>query len=324
MPIFRIKTPRAKDSTESLADWLEIEAIRSENGVGSLRELSQTLSLAGTKDEPDAEDYDPRVSVDDLAHVAAEIERRSLAAGEEAYPFRVAGAGTSISLNNGWKNKSYLWLLLLTYLDARGSFLVRRRALFHARLFEGFSAAAAHVYLGGAENYSAVFQFGWPRPSPNAADFKGALDELAKATGGTALKYIVPKWEKDERLDIFAWRRFPDERCNRLTLFGQCAGGNDWDVKGPQPRRFLGVWLKLHAPDAWPALFLPRILSSDEYIKEGQVSLILDRCRLAHLVPLINTPQLANLGFSDWTDMALTRLGARAKRNPSRGGRIAA
>jgi hypothetical protein len=324
MPVFRIKTPRAQDSAESLADWLEVEALRSENGVGSLRELSQTLSLAGTKDEPNAEDYEPRVSVDDLTHVAAEIERRSLAAGTDAYPFTSGGAGASISLNAGWQNKTYIWLLLLTYLDARGYFSIKRRKLFHARLFEGLAAAAAHAYLGGVANHAAVYRFGWPRPSPNAADFKGALDELAKVTGGVALKYIVPKWEKDERLDIFAWRRFPDERCNRLTLFGQCAGGDDWDVKGPQPKRFLGVWLKLHAPDAWPVLFLPRLLSSEEYIKEGQVSLILDRCRIAHLVPTINAPDLTEQGFSVWTGKALQKLGTRAKPNPSRGNQIAA
>ncbi len=324
MPVFRIKTPRSKDSAESLADWLELEALRSENGVGSLRELAQTLSIAGTKDDPNADEDDSRVSVDELTHVAAEIERRSLATGTDAYPFKLEGACASIALAAGWQNKSYTWLLLLTYLDARSYFTVSRRKFFHARLFEALATVAAHKYLGGSANHAEVYRFGWPRPEHNASGFKDALDELAAATGGTALKYIVPKWEKDERLDVFAWRRFPDGRCNRLSLFGQCAGGDDWNVKGPQPRRFLGVWLKLHAPDAWPVLFVPRLLSADEFIKEGQVSLILDRCRIASLVPAIDCAELAGEGFTVWIEKALQKLGARAKQVSARGRRIAA
>jgi hypothetical protein len=322
MPVFRNRIPKSKDSAETLADWLEIEALRSENGVGSLSELAQALSMGGTKDESDEPENDPRVSVDDLAHVGDEIERRVRAAGDAAYPFTQIGSGTSISLKGGWQNTTYIWLLLLTYLDARGSFTVDRRRLFHARLFEGLATVTAHEFLGGSSNHAGVYRFGWPRP--NASSFKTALDELAAATGGTVLSYLTPRWEKDERLDVFAWRRFPDARCNRIALFGQCAGGDDWDIKGPQPGRFIGVWLKLHAPPPWPVLFVPRLLTPAEYIKDGQVMLILDRCRIAALVPRIDAAGLAEQGFVGWIEKALQALMARARRLDDQGNAIAA
>jgi hypothetical protein len=312
MPVFRTITLRPEGSAQILADWLELEAIRSENGVGSLQELAQAMTIAGTKNDTSDNEMDSRVSVDDLTNVAAEIERRSTSVGGHGYPFVVDGAGASITLTAGWQNKVYCWLLLLSYLDARSSFTVRAQKYFHARLFEALATVAAKSYLGGTANHAGSFRFGWPRP--NKTSFKRALNELATATGGTVLNYVLPQWEKDERLDVFAWRRFPDGRCNRLALFGQCAGGDDWDFKSPQPQRFLGTWLKLHAPSPWPVLFVPRMLSADDLIKEGQVALVFDRCRIASLVEQLDCTELAGEGFDKWMKRALHELGARAKR----------
>src|ERR1035437_66738 len=96
-------TPRVKDEAITLADWLEFEALTSDNGVGSLLELARQLGIAGVGDAEDEGRQEPRQFTDHpkLDDVMNELESRSAGCGD-GYPFDIDGGGTSITRKADW------------------------------------------------------------------------------------------------------------------------------------------------------------------------------------------------------------------------------
>ena len=114
-----------------------------------------------------------------------------------------------------------------------------------------------------------------------------ALKALAESIKGKQLGLIDPSAEKDDGLDVLAWRPFADPRCNFVCLFGQCATGADWPNKNPEPKEFLNVWLRLETPAVNPAIFVPFTLNDVDWVKKSQSLIVFDRCRISALVPRI-------------------------------------
>ena len=285
MPIVP-RTPRPTDDASILADWLEFEALTSENGVGSLLELARQLGIAGAGDAADEGEDEPRQFVDHpkLDDVMSELEKRSNACGT-GYPFEIDDSGISITRRAHWHNFSYVNLLLLSLIDCKTPVASANGALFPARLFEAVCAKAAAKYLGGEDRGAKSYHFGFPRPDKSG--FFDALGLLAAAVNGERLGVLDAKQEKDEGLDVLAWIPFPDGRSNFICLFGQCATGDDWDAKNPQPAEFLAVWLKIETRAVCAAMFVPFTIESRDWTKKCQSLVIFDRCRIAKLLPTV-------------------------------------
>jgi len=279
-------TPRLKDDAITLADWLEFEALTSDNGVGSLLELARQLGIAGAGDAEDENIDEPRQFADHpkLDDVMCEIEGRSAACGV-GYPFEVDPGGNSISRKVSWRGFSYTNLLLISLIDCHATIQSAVGPIFPARLFESICVVAAEKYLGGSEVGARAYHFGAPRP--DRSGFSDALRVLARSINGRHVGLIEPSAEKDDGLDVLAWRPFADDRCNFVCLFGQCATGADWRSKNPEPKEFLNVWLRLETSAVNPALFVPFTLSRSDWVKKSQSLVIFDRCRLAALLPKI-------------------------------------
>lgn len=280
-------TPRLKDDPIKLADWLEYEALTSANGVGALLELARQLGIGGVGDAETEGRQEPRQFADHpvLDDVMSEIERRAAGCGD-GYPFEVDAGGTSITRKEDWADFSYTNLLLLSLItNSKDAVATAQGNAYPARLFEAICVIAAENYLGGEAQGARGFHFGSPRP--NGSGFSDALQGLANALCGRRLGELVPDAEKDDGLDVFAWRPFADQRCNFVCLFGQCATGDNWLDKNPEPLQFLDVWLRVETSAVNSVLFVPFTLTKTEWIKKSRAVIVFDRCRIAALVPRI-------------------------------------
>lgn len=292
-------TPRVSDHTTTLADWLELESLRSENGVGSLLELARQFAIGGVGDAEDESEVErePRQFSDHgrLDDVMSELEFRSAGCGE-GYPFTVDPAGNSITRKADWRDFHYTPLLLLSFIDCHEAVPADSGSIFPARWFEAISVLAAERYLGGRENGATSFHFASPRP--DGSGFSDALQALARRLGGRALNMIEPRHEKDAGLDVLAWRPFPDLRCNFVCLFGQCATGIEWRNKNPEPLEFLDVRLRLETTAVHPAIFVPFTLPSNDWTLKSRRVVVFDRCRIVSLLPHIGQGASASLARS--------------------------
>jgi len=277
-------TPRLKDDPITLADWLELEALTSANGVGSLLELARQLGIGGVGDAESEGKQEPRQFADHpvLEDVMAELERREIACGA-GYPFEVDAGGNSITRKSDWTDFSYINLLLISQIDCKDAVQTKLGDAYPARLFEALCVLAAENYLGGRAQGAQAFHFGAPRP--NGSGFSDALQCLASALRGRKLGELEPDAEKDDGLDVFAWRPFADERCNFVCMFGQCATGGNWPDKNPEPLQFLDIWLRIETNAVNSALFVPFTLTKTDWIKKSRAVIVFDRCRIAALVP---------------------------------------
>lgn len=280
-------TPRLKDDAIKLADWLEYEALTSANGVGSLLELARQLGIAGVGDAENESQQEPRQFADHpvLDDVMGEIERRARGCGI-GYPFEVDDGGTSIARKADWADFSYTNLLLISLINnTKDAVPTPQGDAYPARLFEANCVIAAENYLGGRTQGACGFHFGFPRP--DGSGFSVALQNLAGAVQGRRLGELAPDAEKDEGLDVFAWRPFADQRCNFICLFGQCATGDNWADKNPEPLQFMNIWLRIETDAINSALFVPFTLTKTEWTKKSCAVVVFDRCRIAALVPRI-------------------------------------
>lgn len=279
-------TPRLKDDSIKLADWLEFEALTSANGVGSLLELARQLGIGGVGDAESEGRQEPRQFADHtvLDDVMGEIERRMNGCGG-GYPFDVDAGGNSITRKAGWADFSYTNLLLISFIDCQHAVQTAKGAVYPARLFEAICVVAAENYLGGRTQGAQAFHFGAPRP--NGSSFSEALQCLADAVQGRRLGELEPDAEKDDGLDVFAWRPFADQRCNFMCLFGQCATGDNWPDKNPQPLQFLDIWLRIETSAVNSVMFVPFTITKTDWTKKSRAVIVFDRCRIAALVPRI-------------------------------------
>jgi hypothetical protein len=116
------------------------------------------------------------------------------------------------------------------------------------------------------------------------------LNELLRRLGDGGEVRTRPsiRWRKDGKLDLVAWRHFPDHRRGKIIAFGQCAAGADYQDKITEliPRRFQHLWMtKEIAPDPLNFFFIPRCV--DEEGLEDVISaqaILFDRCRIAALL----------------------------------------
>lgn len=278
-------TPRFQDEATRLADWLEYDAMTSDNGVGSLVELARQIRINGSAD---AEDENPKpiefIDNEKIEAVMSEIESRNEACGG-GYPFEIDAGGNSITCKAGWKEYTYTKLLLISLRDCKKAVPSGSGSLFPARLFEAVCVAVAQKYMGGKESGVLSYHFGAPRPDHSG--FDTALKQLIAATCGKPLDVLEPSAEKDDGLDVFAWRPFPDKKCNFVCLFGQCATGDDWLDKNPKPLEFMDVWLRIETTAVISCMFVPFTLTRDEWTKKSRSMVIFDRCRIAALIPKI-------------------------------------
>lgn len=294
-----LTTPSATSEPEALADYLELRALEADDKNASfndlVRDLIRTGTLEAVSDESDDDeeegDAPPRVdeAAEDIAQsVWAELEGRLAASGGEGgqYPFAVEEGHIQITADP--HRSPYLFLLLLSNFGIGASPSGTRGDT----LFEDISAEASASYFGGAKGLGGAAVFGFPRrvlPS----SFAPAIDRLCELMGeGARAPFRAPeRRQKDAKLDIVAWRNFPDGREGKLLGFGQCATGRYWRNKVTEldAQKFLRKWLSVQ-PAVTPIgmFFVPfRVPPGEWYNVAVDGGVLFDRCRIANHVSVL-------------------------------------
>jgi hypothetical protein len=263
-----IEFPQSPFRTEELADWLELTAIEAADGDASAGDLERELKRLGHGDPHDL-----------LGMVFLEIDRRDKAAGKNAYPFNRNDSSVELK---GDPNAfpAYIFCLALSYCK----WTVRKNASENPwLLFEELAFYSAKKYLGGdALKFGTSSRIG----SKGNKRFKAGINELAKKLGeGECFRSQRTFSAKDSKLDVVAWKGFPDARPSQLVMFGQCAAGANWAGKLNEliPEDFWDQWMncgKVSTP--LRSVFMPhRIFEQDEWENHARSArLLFDRCRV--------------------------------------------
>src|SRR2546428_4698326 len=124
-----LPSPSATDNPESLADWLELNALRSADRNSSLQDLIQFIRRTGTVEELDSDEDDSEDGIDDhfpdrgaeksqrvSEDAFTEIEDRLSSCGAEQNSYPYAVKEQYIELRKKPEESIYLFLLLLSQL----------------------------------------------------------------------------------------------------------------------------------------------------------------------------------------------------------------
>lgn len=283
-----VTLPNIGDPPEVQADWLEWSALSEMTSFVSWTSYQSNLNQAGSMDALEtSQGQDEDDFLEDLINeVDWELNSRRNACGGKMgfYPYEMTHEGIAYSGNDNDLTYRFLLLLSLFGKDAgpQGSH--------PERLFEDLCSLALHEYLGGQTIGLDRAVFGFPR-RVLAKHFPDALNDLCQRLGeGKGASGHKPENDqKDAKLDLVAWRAFPDGRRGKLIGFGQCATGDDWAEKAfeLQPKKWCEFWMRDSAGvDPFGSLFIPHRPAEEKWLIAAHYGGVLfDRCRIAWLVP---------------------------------------
>ena len=209
------------------------------------------------------------------ADVMAELQARAMATAD-AYPYEIGSS--VVRLKSDYPQFiEYTFCLLLSYF---GWSRKQGSRLFPARLFEDLSCHAAKSFLNGEG-----VRFSPPRQDL-PREFKRAIATLCllAGEGGGLKEHGMRAHAQDDKLDVVAWRHFPDRLSGKLLLYGQCATGKNWTEKTNelQPLDFSETWFVSRPVSYIKAFFMPhRIEGIDWEYHSIRGGIIFDRCRIA-------------------------------------------
>jgi len=322
--IYLVALPPATSSRESQADWLELCVLQSSSKKISVREYIRDLGIGGTADAVDlsAEPSGIPIDEDDTYEsigddTFAEINERFEACGgaDGAYPFEIVGQNV-LQMRADMATSAYVFMMLLSRFgkDAGPS---RSKG---AELFESLCAEAIRNYLGAVKSpggqsidtHSKSCVFGFPRrvlPS----GFADAVDELCVELREGIGHRVRPKLpdQKDGKLDIVAWKTFPDLREGKLIAFAQCATGQDWNEKItelPDVDRWCSYWMQ-DSPAVLPirAFCVPHRIEFKQWLQTAWYGGVLfDRCRIGYLSA--NIDESLSRKLARWSAYIIRRL----------------
>jgi hypothetical protein len=278
-----------------LADWMELYALDSGDKNSSAGDLQRELVKLHNFD----------VAEEKAAEVVRELELRELSAGD-AYPFELM-FGRVLQARDGWEDRvGYLFCLCLSYFGWK---IVAGAPVNPWFLFEDLSAVAAREYVNGE-----VLQFGTRHARVDDASFAAAVNQLCVRFGeGQGFRPRPGARPQDDKVDLIAWRHFPDQLSSKLVIFGQCAAGSNFKTKVSEldPDAFWKLWVS-EAPVTNPlakSFFIPHRLTSEEWeYVATYAGILFDRCRIAYWAWRDNRAVRADQRYTQWLRTVLPTL----------------
>jgi len=308
-----LSVPTLSDSSEEKADWLELYALKDDDGNASFSDLVAALGFSGTADAIDDEETAglSEALTDDARYEGgaedafSEIDDRvrSCEGSQHGYPFDVTA--NAILRQEATTDGVYSFLLLLSRF---GNGAGGRDG---AKLFEEVCAKAAESYLGADATHVSSYVFGFPRRI-GPRGFATAVDNLCRELGEGCGHKDRPNSadQKDAKLDVVAWRDFADGRSGKLIVFGQCATGADWRGKTTElglTADWCTLWMQ-DRPSTWPIrmFFVPHRVNErlwfETCVKGG---ILFDRCRIVQHSNLV--PENLRARLAAWSAAALKK-----------------
>lgn len=319
------------------ADWCELMAITSSRRSTSSADLLRSRAALeedehGIEFDDDEEPVETEIinyRLDEwVSDVREELYLRATSL-QLSYPFTIHGSGDNWRLEASVDDQRHDHLLYICCLLVTGS----RWGLVTPKFDELDRVLQVIAYLvAGRVVQGEAYWFGWPRPDHSRME--DAVKDLLVRMGFDDPTVVRPIWsvgrEKDEGIDVVAWRNFGDRLASRLVLYGQVASGKNWEDK-PVTKEADSTWT------AWvgdrgqryyvPAMFIPWPQYLDVTAADGRsfrqrvvelairnekrYGLTLDRGRIAELagasVSTGNADESELVAFlTDWQSEAIT------------------
>lgn len=282
-----LELPRNPQDIISLADWLELFALKSGDQNASAGDLINAVQIPLGKER----------AKESSLEVLLELENRAKGA-DVAYPFEIVGGGVLQAKQDLKAHVAYIFCLLLSYFGWK----LKKGASINPRLlFEDLASLAARQFIQGD-----VIKFGTSRYKSGVSGFKTAIQLICSKLGeGQTLRPHKTLRKKDDHVDLVAWKGFSDGRESKLILFGQCATGEDWadKISEMQPDHFWDHWMiESKSSPLGRSFYIPhRITYREEWLYTARYAGILfDRCRVAYWVWPDNSSVLSDLRFTRW------------------------
>lgn len=313
-----VPSPAADDARVNLADWVEIKALLSADRNVSREDLVRTLIRAHSLSEENA-----RSTAGDVFRELADRSvscSRAQSSRVAQYPFSLDKTNTLLSIQKGYFRYPdyglvYLFLLAITRanMDARSRVL---DGIDPTKTFERLCADVLGTFWGGSSDDSGALVFGTARKKKtHTHKFQSNLENLCQRIGeGVGWREdALPPGAGDGKLDVVAWRKFPDARPGGLIGFAQCKTGLHWrsHLTQLQPRTFCGRFMK-QALFVDPVRFymVPariELLQWENHTRDGGV--LFDRCRI--VVYATRLSRAVSRDCRRWLGSALARQGRR-------------
>lgn len=250
-------------SAEIIADWLELKCIASLQNRVNFSELSR--SWEANRESEDTSPVGDDAEFEGWLQPVMQVIQRRLEFLRDSYPFDLVLDDTEFKFigapNTHAGRLTYLLCLFLSTVHETEIFESIIDVPPTARdLFQIVSTWAAAGVVHGSS-----FGMGWPRPEKSK--FLDALRDVLvnrMADGEISVVDKAPpasnQAEKDDGIDIIAWRERPDRCAGKPILMGQVASGADWENK-PIQHHIEGIlknWIsKASILSPYPALFIP-------------------------------------------------------------------
>ncbi|MCX5784600.1 MAG: hypothetical protein NTX59_02830 [Elusimicrobia bacterium] len=273
--------PDSPKDVIKLADWLEIHALISPDGNASRGDLERPLKRASIFQSATGNESN---DIDEAINQAfLELEERLISTGD-GYPFQIIGG--ILHLRDNPRNfPAYIFCLFLSYFK----WTQKKNAKINPwKLFEELSCRAAGHYMRGDVFWFAARGSGKKNTAKRKTTlFQQNVSGLSTLIGeGNGFKSQPTLNSQDDKVDLVAWRDFPDRHSSKLIMFGQCAGGNNWADKTAelQPERFWDQWMQDGKVSPLIRSFympyrIPRIAWTFHARSAG---ILFDRCRIAY------------------------------------------
>lgn len=254
------------ESSEAVADWIELELAAGESQLSKTKISSIVESVSGS---------DPGEAF--LSDVWRRLEER-----QSRYSiafFRCDRDLVHRSLNQPTPAEYTACLLFSLY-------GVSDEHRTDPKIFERLSAEAIKNYLQGK-----AFVFGWPVLPDVQADIALRVKDLTDAAREKFVEAPAERY-KDRGVDVIAWKPFAEHqtgehRSNQLVILAQCAAGANWRQKtGQLPYK---AWIQyVHwACDPVPGFALPHVIPADLWhdVSREVGGILFDRIRIVNLLP---------------------------------------
>lgn len=262
-----VSLPDNIHEVEALADWMELTALHTASRECSSGDLERELDRLNCSSKESL-----------LGMVLTEVDKRERSSNS-AYPFE--RRSSSIQLKHAAADyPAYIFCLALSFKRWKA-----RKGVSDSPwlLFEELAYRSAKSYLGQA------LLFGTSSRTGRSAGktFRGRVQDLINQLGEGQCFSGSTFSSKDSKLDIVAWKAFPDKRASQIVIFGQCASGANWTDKLTEldPEVFWDTWMsggkgKVSSP--LRAVFIPhRVFDEGQWdFRARSARLLFDRCRV--------------------------------------------
>ena len=222
--------PRNPDPS---ADFLELAAFFAEDSLARTSDIANEASI-GAEEEPTDLDAEMQSGVEEIVNAAVDrIDERIQSLGS-AYPFRLDDEGDILTYQPVEKSLgrgAYILCLVLSNLHTpvlgnsrllpADDEIRRLRQLFQ---YVGTAALAAEIQ-------GRAWSFGFPRP--DGSSFLTKLEKIWSILGDGSVTRNpgAPGSPKDDGVDVFAARLYPDRMPGFLLAAAQVATGKRWKEK---------------------------------------------------------------------------------------------